>query len=79
MLLRHCLLSETVNGFNCPVFDVVVYTHEACNPSYIMLDVCLCLLQVCVLSELAEQVFGAGIPFMYGTDTHKQRKKKENK
>ena len=32
-----------------------------------MLDVCLCLLQVGVLSELAEQVFGAGIPFMYGS------------
>ena len=64
MLLRHCLLSETVNGFNCPVFEVVVNMHKACNPSYIVLDVCLCL---GVLSELAEQVFGARIPFMFGT------------
>jgi len=33
------------------VFDVVVDIHKAYNPLYIMLNMCLCLLRVKVLSK----------------------------
>ena len=45
----------------------VVNTHKAYNPQYIMLNMCLCLLQVGVRSKMAEWitelVFGTGDSF----------------